>query len=203
MGWGGRVPAVVYWERSESNYKNLSSQVTGFVDIVPTVKEIIGDSNILKRAYDGISILPVLKGDTKCIDRDFYLGCGAVVNKDYKFIKKDGNPILNLTEDFLVDYQTDPYERKNASMNNEQILKRLYQVIEKYDTITPLVPEIPYGKGQKGGEGSERIESNALIILNISFVYSMIASVIQNEVKNFFSLNMQKEGILLYALYDG
>ncbi|WP_275564363.1 sulfatase-like hydrolase/transferase [Bacteroides faecichinchillae] len=53
---GGRVPAVVYWERSESNYKNLSSQVTGFVDIVPTVKEIIGDSNILKRAYDGISI---------------------------------------------------------------------------------------------------------------------------------------------------
>ena len=151
MGWGGRVPAVVYWERSESNYKNLSSQVTGFMDIVPTVKEIIGDINILKRAYDGIIIIPVLKGDTKCIDRDFYLGYGAVVNKDYKFIKKDGNPILNLTEDFLVDYQTDPYERKNASMNNEQILKRLYQVIEKYDTITPLVPEIPYGKGQKGG----------------------------------------------------
>ena len=150
--WDGgvRVPAVVYWKKAESNYKNLSSQVTGFVDIVPTVKEIIGDRNIPKRAYDGISILPVLKGDTKCIDRDFYLGCGAVVNKDYKFIKKDGNPKLNLTEDFLVDYKTDPYERKNASVNNEQIVKRLYQITEKYDTITPSVPEVPYDKGQKG-----------------------------------------------------
>lgn len=150
--WDGgvRVPAVVYWKKAESNYKNLSLQVTGFVDIVPTVKEIIGDRNIPKRAYDGISILPVLKGDTKCIDRDFYLGCGAVVNKDYKFIKKDGNPKLNLTEDFLVDYKTDPYERKNASVNNEQIVKRLYQITEKYDTITPSVPEVPYDKGQKG-----------------------------------------------------
>lgn len=150
--WDGgvRVPAIVYWKKAERNYKNLSSQVTGFVDIVPTVKEIIGDRNVPKRAYDGISMLPVLKGDTKYIERDFYLGCGAVVNKEYKFIRKEGNPKLNLTEDFLVDYSTDPYERKNASMNNGQIVRHLYQIAEKYDTVIPSVPEVPYNQGQKG-----------------------------------------------------
>ena len=150
--WDGgvRVPAVFYWKRAESNYKNLSSQVTGFVDIVPTLKELVGDKNRPERAYDGISILPLLIGSTSCIDRNFYLGCGAVVNKDYKLIRKGRKPGLNLPQDFLVDYQTDPYEKKNASNGNEQIVRSLYQVALKYDTITPCLPEIPYGKGREG-----------------------------------------------------
>lgn len=57
---------------------------------------------------------------------------------------------MNLPQDFLVDYQTDPYEKKNASNGNEQIVRSLYQVALKYDTITPCLPEIPYGKGREG-----------------------------------------------------
>lgn len=76
--------------------------------------------------------------------------CGAVVNKDYKLIRKGRKPGLNLPQDFLVDYQTDPYEKKNASNGNEQIVRSLYQVALKYDTITPCLPEIPYGKGREG-----------------------------------------------------
>ena len=82
------------------------------------MKELVGDKNRPERAYDGISILPLLIGSTSCIDRNFYLGCGAVVNKDYKLIRKGRKPGLNLPQDFLVDYQTDPYEKKNASNGN-------------------------------------------------------------------------------------
>lgn len=152
--WDGgvRVPAIVYWKKAEKHYKNLSAQVTGFVDIVPTLREMIGDKSQPKREYDGISILPVLRGNAACIDRDFYLGCGAVVNKNHKLIKKSGNPGMRLANNFLVDYKTDPYERKNARANegNQQIIKRLSLIAEKYDTITPCLPEVPYGKGKKG-----------------------------------------------------
>lgn len=40
--------------------------------------------------------------------------------------------------------------KKNASNGNEQIVRSLYQVALKYDTITPCLPEIPYGKGREG-----------------------------------------------------
>ena len=138
--WDGGVhaPAVLYWKKAEKQYKNLSSQVTGFVDLVPTLKDLVGDHSRPKREYDGISILPVLNGKKTCIDRDFYLGHGAVVNKDYKLIRKGMKPGLDLKQDFLVDYKTDPYEKKNASAGNEKIVKALYEVALKYDTITPL-----------------------------------------------------------------
>ncbi|EEO48388.1 arylsulfatase [Bacteroides sp. D1] len=147
---GGHAPAVLYWKKAEKQYKNLSSQVTGFVDLVPTLKDLVGDHSRPKREYDGISILPVLNGKKTCIDRDFYLGHGAVVNKDYKLIRKGMKPGLDLKQDFLVDYKTDPYEKKNASAGNEKIVKALYEVALKYDTITPCIPEVPYGKGRDG-----------------------------------------------------
>lgn len=150
--WDGGVhaPAVLYWKKAEKQYKNLSSQVTGFVDLVPTLKDLVGDHSRPKREYDGISILPVLNGKKTCIDRDFYLGHGAVVNKDYKLIRKGMKPGLDLKQDFLVDYKTDPYEKKNASAGNEKIVKALYEVALKYDTITPCITEVPYGKGRDG-----------------------------------------------------
>ena len=150
--WDGGVhaPAVLYWKKAEKQYKNLSSQVTGFVDLVPTLKDLVGDHSRPKREYDGISILPVLNGKKTCIDRAFYLGHGAVVNKDYKLIRKGMKPGLDLKQDFLVDYKTDPYEKKNASAGNEKIVKALYEVALKYDTITPCIPEVPYGKGRDG-----------------------------------------------------
>ena len=128
--WDGGVhaPAVLYWKKAEKQYKNLSSQVTGFVDLVPTLKDLVGDHSRPKREYDGISILPVLNGKKTCIDRDFYLGHGAVVNKDYKLIRKGMKPGLDLKQDFLVDYKTDPYEKKNASAGNEKIVKALYEI---------------------------------------------------------------------------
>ena len=49
-------------------------------------------------------------------------------------------PGLDLKQDFLVDYKTDPYEKKNASAGNEKIVKALYEVALKYDTITPCIP---------------------------------------------------------------
>jgi len=141
----------LYCDNFDSLTPKEQKKVTySFVDLVPTLKELVGDHSRPKREYDGISILPVLNGKKSCIDRDFYLGHGAVVNKDYKLIRKGMKPGLDLKQDFLVEYKTDPYEKKNASIGNEKIVKALYQVAVKYDTITPCLPEVPYGKGRDG-----------------------------------------------------
>ena len=36
------------------------------------------------------------------------------------------------------------------AQENEKIVKALYEVALKYDTITPCIPEVPYGKGRDG-----------------------------------------------------
>ena len=150
--WDGgvRSPAILCWKAAEQAYPAIHEQVTGFVDVVPTIREIVGDQGNPPHEYDGLSMLPVLRGETECIDRDFYLGCGAVVNRDYKFIKKGGNKGMNIQKDFLVDYKADPYERKNAAASHPEVVKRMARIAEKYDTITPNIPEMPFGKGQQG-----------------------------------------------------
>ena len=150
--WDGgvRSPAILCWKAAEQAYPAIHEQVTGFVDVVPTIREIVGDQGNPPHGYDGLSMLPVLRGETERIDRDFYLGCGAVVNRDYKFIKKGGNKGMNIQKDFLVDYKADPYERKNAAASHPEVVKRMARIAEMYDTITPSIPEVPFGKGQQG-----------------------------------------------------
>ena len=150
--WDGgvRVPAILYWKKAVAAYPHMRSQVTGYVDVVPTVRELIDDVGTPPNPYDGLSMMPVLRGNAEEIERDLYLGCGAVVNRCYKFVRKGGNPDMNLSEDVLVDYASDPYERRNASDVYPETVRRMSRVAEKYDTITPCIPEVPYGRGRKG-----------------------------------------------------
>lgn len=150
--WDGGVksPAIIYWKKAIGNYENMQNQLTGFVDLMPTIKEIVGDNSKPKREFDGMSMLPVISGDKKTIDREFYLGCGAVVNGDYKLIRSGFNPRMKLQSDILIDYKSDKYEENDVANDNLPMLNKLKQTAVKYDTITPFLPEVPYDLGKKG-----------------------------------------------------
>ncbi len=149
--WDGgvRVPAAIYWKNGFANGRKLDRQVTGMVDILPTLAEIAGVRGVPERPYDGMSILPVLKGERGHMDRDMYLGCGAVVNSDWKLILTGHNEKMP-KKDFLVKYSDDPYEAKNNIENNGVVAERLREIAVKYDTIAPAYPEVPYGQGSQG-----------------------------------------------------
>lgn len=149
--WDGgvRSPAILYWKDCEPYYDQIASQLTGFVDVAPTVKELVGDQTIPQRAYDGMSMMPILTGKAKKISRCIYLGNGAVVSDNYKLIKKDYST-LKIDVDFLVDYKNDPYERVNASKIHPSVVEQLSAFALRYDTITPCIPEVSYDKGKKG-----------------------------------------------------
>ncbi|MFI3260071.1 MAG: sulfatase-like hydrolase/transferase [Rikenellaceae bacterium] len=150
--WDGgvRSPTLLHWPAASESYKNIESQLSGFVDVMPTLKELVGDKSKPKNEFDGVSLMPILSGKKSSIKRDFYLGCGAVVSEGYKLIRPDFNSRMKLKQNYLVDYANDPYEANDASQGNEKEVARLLKVAIKYDTITPSIPERPYDEGKKG-----------------------------------------------------
>lgn len=147
---GVRVSGAMYWKKGFKQGGRKISEVTSFVDILPTLADIIGVKEAPKNPYDGISIYPLLKGDTETIDRTLYLGVGAAVNRDWKMILAGRNPGLGLKKDFLSDMNDNPYEKGNNFEGNEDVAEEMKSFIIQYDTITPAQKELPYGFGKEG-----------------------------------------------------
>lgn len=147
---GVHVCGAISWEKGFRQGGRKIHEVTAFVDILPTIADIIGVKETPAHPYDGISIYPILKGQTDTIDRTLYLGVGAAVNRDWKMILAGRNPGLGLKQDFLVDMNADPYENGNDIKGHEDIAQEMKSFIIQYDTITPSIKELPYGYGRKG-----------------------------------------------------
>lgn len=147
---GVRAPAIVRWP---DGFKGgwVSNQVMGFVDVMPTLLQVVGLNEKPKNAYDGISVLPILRGKTKEIERNFFLGSGAIVNGHWKLIEKSGNnPKMELKEDQLFKISTDISEKKNVFEQYSNDYQQLKKDIEKYNSIKPSKEVPPYGEGRKG-----------------------------------------------------
>ncbi len=61
----------------------LNKVTMGFVDVMPTLKEITGIKTKPKNSFDGMSMLPVLLNEKKWVERNLYLGNGALINNDW------------------------------------------------------------------------------------------------------------------------
>lgn len=144
---GVRVPALINWP-AQIDGNHTIDQVTGFVDIMPTLMDALAyDSDV---AFDGISMMPVLSGESEKIDRHFYLGLGAVVTNEWKFIEKGHNRRIKSTSDMLFQIDKDPTEASNVI--NEYVAKaqELRRIAQKYDSIKPPRSIPPFTEGKEG-----------------------------------------------------
>ena len=147
---GVRVPAIIKWPNGFKGSKTIN-QVMGFVDIMPTLMEIAGIKGKPENQYDGISMFSILTGKKQEIDRNLYLGSGAIINNNWKLIKAaSDNPKMNLKEDHFFHISTDPSEKLNVRNENPEIYAKLKIELEKFDAIKPSVSVPPYGEGRKG-----------------------------------------------------
>lgn len=144
---GVHVSAAICWKK-EFGAKRKIEEVTSFVDLLPTFAEIVKSENP-EYPYDGISLYPLLKGETDVLERDVYLGVGAAVNKNYKMILAGKNPKIGLTEDFFVNLLLSPEEQVCDSTNMAE-KQRMKKFIIQYDTIRPTMPELPFDYGKEG-----------------------------------------------------
>lgn len=142
---GMRVPAIIRWpEQLTGGWE--SSQVTGCVDVLPTLCDLIGYQPGSDMQLDGISISPVLKKESGRIDRNLYLGCGTVVNSEWKLIKqhtKRGLSRMVIHEDLLFSMSLDPCEAVNVRDEQGKIYQELLDVLSVYESIEPTMTPPP------------------------------------------------------------
>lgn len=147
---GVRAPAIIKWPNGFKGSKTIN-QVMGFVDVMPTLLEIAGIKDKPENPYDGISMLSILTGKKQEIDRNLYLGSGAIVNNNWKLIKAaSNNPKMDLKEDHFFHISTDPSEKLNVRRENPELYAKLKKDLERFDAIKPSVTVPPYGEGRKG-----------------------------------------------------
>lgn len=146
---GVRAAAALRWPGAIKGGGKIV-QVTGYIDVLPTLCDIAG-IHADGVARDGISIWPVLSGRQKEIDRDFYLGMGALLHGNRKIIRANaGNPRMKMEEDQLFDLQADPGEKKNIRSHDPELYSKLLQKLKAYDSIRAAVTVPPYAAGRKG-----------------------------------------------------
>src|SRR5690606_2092924 len=134
---GVRAPAIIRWPAGFAGGR-VSNQITGYIDMVPTIRDIIGLSSPLPKPLDGISIWPVLSGEQASISREFYLGYGTLIaDNRWKLVKSgSGNPRMDTEKDLLFDIQKDPYEKEDVRAQFPLVYRRMMrQVTQVYDTI--------------------------------------------------------------------
>lgn len=95
-------------------------------------------------------MLPVLTGEKKTIERNLYLGLGAVVSNEWKFIEKGHNPKMKMDADMLFKIDTDPFEQNNVIDAYKEKAAEFKSYLQIYDTIQPPRPLPHYGFEQEG-----------------------------------------------------
>jgi arylsulfatase B len=146
---GVRSPAIIKWPAAGLEGGKHIDQVMGYIDIFPTLKEIVGVKSVPKKPFDGISMWPVLSGQTQKIDREFYLGHGAIINGDWKLIKDMGIRKMKMNGDVLFNIPPDFSENNNLKDSNPDMYNKLKATVAPYDAIK--APREILTKGPKNG----------------------------------------------------
>lgn len=146
---GVRAPAIIRWPAGLKGGQVLE-EVTGYIDVLPTLLDIVAFEGELKNPLDGISIYPALKDSGTDLQRDFYLGCGAVVNKDWKLIEAGHNSRMDLKEDLLFNISRDVFETKDLKDSETEVYIALKAKLQTYKSIKSSEQVPPYDQGREG-----------------------------------------------------
>jgi len=150
--WDGgvRSSAVIKWPDGFKGGKRIE-QVTGYIDVLPTLMDVVNIEDNSPKPLDGMNILPVLTSEKEEFQRDFYLGYGSILFDEWKLVKSNsGNNRMKNKEDQFFQILVDPTESQNKKSEFPSEYKDLLQKVESYDSIKPEKSVPPYGEGRKG-----------------------------------------------------
>jgi len=147
---GVRAPAIVRWPKGfEGGYVN--NQVMGYIDVMPTLLAVAGVKSLPKKPFDGLSMVSVLADQTKKIDRNLFLGAGAIVNQEWKLIEGPSvNPRMRIQDDQLFHITNDLSEKWNVVDQFTIPYRKLKDEVAVYNKIESKQVVPPYGQGRKG-----------------------------------------------------
>jgi arylsulfatase A-like enzyme len=120
--WKGRIPAGV-----------VSEEPVIQLDVLPTLLEITGSAPAPGKELDGVSLMPILTGETETLGREaLYWRFGsqfAIRKGDWKLVKA----LVTQEEPMLVNLHNDPGEQFDLSADYPGIRQELQQMWEKWN----------------------------------------------------------------------
>jgi arylsulfatase B len=113
--------------------------VMGYVDVLPTLRRIVGVREKPKHPLDGVDVLDVLLGRKAAPDRAFYLGDGALVTQEWKLVKNQ-----------LFRIDRDPGETTDVAQQHPKVVARLQEQMKAFRAIESRERLPGWGVGRKG-----------------------------------------------------
>ena len=140
---GHRVPFVFHWP-ALIKQGSVSSVSVNAMDLFPTFSDIIDESLPVDRIYDGVSLLPLLRGRSiqRTPDEPFYYynceNLQAVRQGDWKIHLPRGEEqlpfwdknkaLVNLKEPILYNLRVDTAEQTNVADDHPEVVQRMLQM---------------------------------------------------------------------------
>lgn len=149
--WDGgvRSPAVIKWP-NKFKAGTQNDQLMGYIDVLPTLLNIVGLKGATPKPLDGVNVFPALKGKQKEIKRELYLGAGALISNQWKLVKADaGNTHMKHKEDQLFDIVKDPLEKSNLKVSHDGVYQQMLKKLAPYEAIVSEFTVPPYSQGRK------------------------------------------------------
>jgi arylsulfatase A len=151
---GMRVPGIFYW-KGQIPAGQISSDIVTTMDIFPTILDIAGVEKPAEKKFDGVNIMPFLKGETASPRTEFFYLRGrtieAVRNGEWK-LRYSNHRKEGVTED-------DPIEAELYNMKHD--LGEMYNVAELY-------PDIVVGLMNRMQLKAKEMKGKTLIMTNRS-----------------------------------
>lgn len=138
---GNRVPCVVSWPGAIS--KGLvTQQISDVSDILPTICEAAGIALPKDIPFDGVSLLPLLKGDTETTRDAIYMWYARNGGPDAKIFARTADYKLYATGEFYH-IPTDRLEKtnlagKNLDADTKAVKAMLQQKLDEYAKVEYL-----------------------------------------------------------------
>lgn len=137
---GIRVAAAAMWKNGGIVGGKRIRENMGYIDVLPTLRRMIGVNDPPARPLDGIDVLDALRGKAKLTDRTWFTYLDqnderieqlAANTRDWKLVFRRPAPDAEATESSLELYEigNDPYEKLDISKRDPKSVKKRAQAI--------------------------------------------------------------------------
>lgn len=128
---GVRVPGLLVWPKMIREGR-VSAMPCSTSDYLPTVLDALGYElpETKTRPYDGVSLLPLIRGETEVRPRPIGFESQkqvTLVDNQYKIYSKDKGKTFE-----LYDLQADPGEKTNIAEANPEIVKKMTATVSEW-----------------------------------------------------------------------